>query len=403
MRVSNSSRYGLPLVAALVLTAALSLWIARRNRPEISRAEQDRQVHSLLQNTVKADNTLTYSAISTVTAMYGDHKVKARARLVRAPRKLSITYMDGDSKGLHSGYNEKWFWRQDSDNSPLRAYAEVEYRPYQMAEKRFELTTKNYRGRLLGSETLNGRLAQIVELQRSQLIDGAPGPMKRLWIDQESGLTLRVDSFNYQARKVMTSELSNIDLDPDVKDAFVPPAQMKTAATMLPWMASELGDQIQKVVQITRIYPPQLDYVPPGFEFDSVGVHRCNDTGAKYVAALTRYSDGINVLTVFAMRPDAKLPGTSGSVNGSASANAKGSGTKDNSKRQSCDFGMGTMVMRKLPAGRLIAVADLPPQTLNRVLDSTRIRFAPPGNVASSGAPSNGAASNGAPSNSSHR
>jgi negative regulator of sigma E activity len=377
MRVSNSSRYGLPLVAALVLTAALSLWIARRNRPEVPQDEQAQQVHSLLQSTVKADNTLTYSAISTVTAMYGDHTMKARARLVRAPRKLSITYLDGDSKGLHSGYNEKWFWRQDSDNSPLRAYAEVEYRPYEMAEKRFVLTTKNYRGRILGSETVNGRLAQIVELQRHQLIDNAPGPMKRLWIDRDSGLTLRVDSFNYQARRVMTSELSNINLRPNVKDAFVPPARMQTAAAVTPWMASEMGSQIQKVVQITRIYPPQPDYVPPGFEFDSVGVHRCNDTNAKFVAALTRYSDGINVLTVFAMRPDVKLPGATG--------NAKDSSAKGNSKRQSCDFGMGTMAMRELPEGRLVAVADLPPQTINRVLDSTRIRFASPDKTADSG------------------
>jgi hypothetical protein len=33
------------------------------------------------------------------------------------------------------------------------------------------------------------------------------------------------------------------------------------------------------------------------------------------------------------------------------------------------------MAMRELPQGRLVAVSDLPPQTLHRVLDSTRIRM----------------------------
>lgn len=373
MRVYNPSRYGLPLVAALVLTVALSLWVVRRNQPAVPvpQADQTQQVHSLLKSTVKADNTLTYSAISTVTAMYGAHTMKARAHLVRAPRKLSITYLDGDSKGLQSGYNENWFWRQADSESPLRAYAEVEYPPHRMAEERFKLTTKNYHGRILGTDMINGRPAQIVELQPRYPVKGARGPMKRLWIDQDNGLTLRVDSFNYQAQPVMTSELSQVDLKPNVKNVFVPPARMRTAARVTPWMAMEMGAHIQKVVQATGIYPPEPSYRPRGFEFDSVGVHHCTDMGSKIVAALTRYSDGINVLTVFAMRPDVKLPETDGK--------ATSGGKTQSLKRQSCDFGMGTMVMRNLPGGRLVAVADLPPQTMDRVLDSTKIRFASPG------------------------
>ncbi len=375
MRISNPSRYGLPLVAALVLTAALSLWLVRRNHSQAPSAEQVQQVRALLKKSVEADNTLTYSATSTVTAMYGAHTMKAKARLVRAPGKLSITYMNGDSKGLHSGYNEKWFWRQANDSSPLKAYAAVEYPPHKMAEERFKLTIQNYEGRILGSKTLNGRLAQIVELQPRNPVDGARGPMKRLWIDQDNGLTLRVDSFNYQAQPVMTSELSRVNLNPDTKDAFVPPVRMHDAAAVTPWMAMEMGNQIQKVAQKTGINPPTPRYRPPGFAFDSVGVHHCTDMGTKVVAALTRYSDGINVLTIFAMRPGVKLPGTEDKATGA-------SGKAKILNRQSCDFGMGTMVMRDLPEGRLVAVADLPPKTMDRVIDSTTISFATPGKAA---------------------
>jgi negative regulator of sigma E activity len=361
MRPSAISRYGLPLLAVLVLTGALSLWFVRRTNIERRNVEQEQRVAALLRSTLQADNALTYSAISTVTARYGEHTMKARARLVRAPRKLSIVYLDGDRKGLHSGYNEKWFWRQDG-SSPLEAYAAVEYRPDEMASRRFALMMKNYHGRLMGSDNVDGRRADMVELRPLRPVDGARGPRRRLWIDRDSGITLRSDTFNYQAQPVMTSVLSQVDLKPDTDNAFVPPKRMMSAAALKPWMAQEMGEQIQKVAQKTGIYPPQPDYRPPGFEFDSAGMHHCSDTGVPVVAALARYSDGINVLTIFAMKPDAKRP-------------AEDKNSKTGWKRESCEFGPGTMAMRELPQGRLVAVSDLPQQTLNRVLDSTRIRM----------------------------
>jgi negative regulator of sigma E activity len=254
-----------------------------------------------------------------------------------------------------------------------------------MAQERFKLTTQNYRGRILGTEIINGRPAQIVELQPRWPAAGASGPMKRLWIDRNNGLTLRVDSYNYQARLVMTSELSQVDLNPNTNDVFVPPVRMHDAADVTPWMAVEMGNHIKEVALKTGIYPPQPGYRPRGFKFDSVGVHHCTDMGAKVVAALARYSDGINVLTIFAMRPDVKLPGASGQVTG-------GVNKAKSPKRQSCDFGMGTMVMRSLPEGRLVAVADLPPQTLDRVLNSTRISFVAPGKTANNTAAKSAAA-----------
>jgi negative regulator of sigma E activity len=246
----------------------------------------------------------------------------------------------------------------------------VQYRPDEMASRRFALMTKNYKGSLLGSDSVDGRPADVVELRPMQPVDGARGPIKRLWIDRDSGITLRSDTFNYQARPVMTSVLSNVDLKPNTRDAFVPPTRMMSAAAVKPWMAQEMGEQLQKVAQMTGIEPPQPDFRPPGFEFDSAGMHHCSDMGAPIVAALTRYSDGINVLTVFAMRPDTRLPGIEDTQ--------KNGNEKNGSKREACDFGPGTMAMRELPEGRLVAVSDLPPQTLHRVLDSTRIRFVSP-------------------------
>ena len=43
------------------------------------------------------------------------------------------------------------------------------------------------------------------------------------------------------------------------------------------------------------------------------------------------------------------------------------------SQDESCEFGPGALVMRDIGEVRLIAVGDLPPATLRRVIDSAQI------------------------------
>lgn len=395
MRSTTFSRYGLVAAAAVVLVAALFLWSARRWRAQQQQLERERHVSVLLKRTHDADVTLSYSALVAATAMYGGHTMKSTARLVRAPRKLAITYLSGDKKGMQSGYNERWFWRRERANAPMEAYASVEYRPDEMTSRRFKLMKKNYRGRLLGAEPVDGRPAEVVELQPRHRIEGASGPFKRLWIDRQSGLTLRVDSFNCKSQPVMNTVLSQVRIVPHLPDEhFVPPDDMFAIARKETWMAEELGAHFQKVAQKTGIQPPQPSYKPPGFEFDSYGVHNCDQPGQPDLAALTRYSDGINVLTIFALKP---VAGTSAASATKADATRADATKPDAAKRQvgqatsklanvevmkgswqsqACDFGPGTMMVRDTTSGRLLAVADLPPEILSRVLESTHVRLA---------------------------
>ncbi len=149
-------------------------------------------------------------------------------------------------------------------------------------------------------------------------------------------------------------------------------------------MAEEMGAHFDKVAQKTGIEPPKPGYIPDGFELDSYGVHNCDDPGQPYLAALTRYSDGINVLTIFAMKPLDKVSPTSASsadgANRSRTPASKEAATskeaaKGGTESQACNFGPGTMLMRDTKIGRLLAVADLPPGILRRVLDSTDVRL----------------------------
>jgi negative regulator of sigma E activity len=107
-------------------------------------------------------------------------------------------------------------------------------------------------------------------------------------------------------------------------------------------------------------------WLPTGFELDGYGVHQCpSERSQPITAALSRYTDGLNTLTIFVMNP---LPPTSDSKLVVEKADGP----------QSCDFGPGTMAMRSHEGKKLIAVGDLPLATLSRVLDKTSLQPKPP-------------------------
>jgi negative regulator of sigma E activity len=231
-----------------------------------------------------------------------------------------------------------------------------------MGERRFALMLENYRANWYGQRQLAGRTADIVDISPFNAIDGAHGPAKRLWIDSETGLTLRVETYNYQLQQVMSSTLSDLNLSPRISAVTFPAVpDTPDVAKTDPWMAQDLGNDSASVVRLTHLQPPRARELPPGFHIESVGVHRCAEAANAPTAALTRYTDGLNTLTIFALKP------TTETQNIAASAESKQPGQED-SGVQTCDFGPGTMVMSNRDGQRLIAVGDLPPQTLYRVL-----------------------------------
>lgn len=389
MSRSFLERYSVPLAAAAVSAAALGTWQVRGGssvvapeKPEhpvrpVVKPEPDaaaaKRVADLLERSSRADTQLSYSAVVTLVTNMGGKAMRSQARLIRAPRKLSITYIGGDGKGMSSGYNERWFWRRDNSRTPMEAYAAVAYRPDEMAAQRLRLLLKNYPGRLLGEGAVDGRPADIVELSPARPVEGARGPLRRMWIDRATGLTLRTDTFNHKGEAMMTSTVSRLDLSPQItQTTFVPPGSMAKVAVKRPWMAEEMGAQRESVARASGLQPPAPAFVPSGFAFDSVGIHRCEDRPGAVIAALSRYGDGLNILTIFALSEGAAKPDA-----------LKSSGRSKNDLKNLpaapvvSSFGHGTMAMRHTPDGLLVAVADLPAPVLKRVLASTKIVRAP--------------------------
>lgn len=380
----NSSPFKCSLfwASAVLVVVSLFIWNGRQERRQHAAMQkqqlQTQRAAALLFRSFHTDNYLTYSAISKTTARMGNQKMESVARIIHAPRRLAISYVSGDYAGLSGGYNEHWSWRQGGSGQTMVPYAELERPADEMAAGRFALLLENYKANWAGNETVSGHDAAVVQLSPMRPVQGARGPARKLWIDAKTGLTLRQQSFNYQMMPVMESVLSEVSYAPPITaTTFVTPQTMLKAALVKPWMVHDSGDNRQKVAQLSGLNPPNPKELPEGFEFDSVGAHRCQTCAKPCYAVLSRYTDGLNTLTVFAINlkcanaSAAKTNATGGKTSSDA-ATQKDSLQKD--ALQSCDFGTGTMVMRDTKEGNLIAVADLPASALNRVLESTTVQ-----------------------------
>jgi outer membrane lipoprotein-sorting protein len=358
---------------ALVVFVA-SLWVfneRREHRQEKALAKQQLKTQravAMLFRAFHTDNYLTYSALSTTTAHMGKKKMRSVARIIHAPQKLSIQYQSGALAGVSMGYNQHWTWRK-AVSQPMIPYAELERPAEEMAAQRFALMLENYKARWEGNETQNGREVDVVQLLPLYPAEGAQGPARKLWIDAKTGLTLRQQSFNFMMMKVMESVLSDVNYEPDIDpDTFVTPQTLSVAAQSKPWMAHETLNDRERVAKLARLYPPEVKNLPTGFEFDGVGAHRCQSCDGACYAVLSRYTDGLNTLTVFALKPNCPLAADG------VPTGKKSPSTSAEASLQSCEFGTGTLVMRNLPEAHLIAVADLPSKALQRVLESTVVQ-----------------------------
>ncbi len=362
-------------VSLIVVVA--SLWVFKERREhQQQKAIAKQQVKTqravaMLFRAFHTDNYLTYSALSTTTAHMGKEEMKSTARIVHAPQKLSIEYKSGALAGVSMGYNQHWTWRKTL-SQPMIPYAELERPNEEMAAQRFALMLENYKARWEGNETQNGREVEVVRLTPLYPAEGASGPARKLWIDAKTGLTLRQQSFNYMMMKVMESVLSDVSYEPEIKDdTFVTPQTLSTAAKTKPWMAHETLNDRTRVAKLAGLYPPEVKDLPSGFEFDGVGAHRCQSCDSTCYSVLSRYTDGMNTLTVFALT---SVCNTVNNAANNVAGDKKSASGKPEGAAQSCEFGTGTLVTRDVPEGHLIAVSDLPAKALQNVLASTTVR-----------------------------
>lgn len=373
---SSPFRYS-ALWVSLILVVA-SFWVLnerqeRRRHAELAKQQvQTQRAVAILFRAFHTDNYLTYSALSKTSVHMGDQQMESLARIVHAPQRLSITYQSGAFAGSSSGYNQQWAWRQVA-SSPMIPYAELERPAEEVAAQRFALMLENYKAHWKGTDSISGREVEVVRISRLHPVDGAQGPARQLWIDKETGLTLRQQSYNFKMMKVMESTLSEVNFAPQITPStFVTAQSLRVAALSKPWTANDAGNDRERVAKLAGLYPPEVKEPPSGFQFDSVGTHRCQICNGACFAVFSRYTDGLNTLTVFGLRPNCGLAAVASEIKPLGNIKPK---TVDKARSlRSCEFGTGTLAMRDITEGHLIGVADLPAPVIERVLASTTIR-----------------------------
>ena len=323
----------------------------------------------LLERSLRADAQVPVSARVQTVLFAGNRQIQSEARLIRAPRHLSITYLSGPMRGQQGGFSERWFWR--ASGGQLTPYAEVAARPDQMARARFDLMRRNYRADLQAPAQLNGRAVEVIELRPLHPAPGASGPARRLFIDAQTGLTLRAEAFNYRLQPVSHSTFSHLQLRPVVtQTTFEAPAAIAAAAAASFWQGEELGHDERAVERKIGLAPPQSDALPQGFMLDGVGVHRCTrSVPGMQIAAFSRYTDGINVLTIYAVKTE-----FSAKTEPSAAPLPPPPGAPIFDGDLKCNFGPGTVISRAEAGGTLVAMGDLPVAVLQRALNRAKFR-----------------------------
>ena len=374
-----SHRYlgaGLTLLAVAIAGCAGVIWANSFNEVQpVQAATSDTRAWALLGRGLHADNKISFSAHVETIVFIGARGLQSEAQLVRAPQHLAISYLSGPMKGQKSGFSERCFWRQNTQGK-LVPYAHTTHRAAAMTERRFELMRANYQAHLQAPRVILGRPVEVVELRPMRPLQGMRGPAKRVFIDAKTALTVRTESFNSRLQPVSHSTFSQFNLHPDIiETTFHSPAAITAAAHQSFWQGEELGEDAHAVALKAGIEPPQSSEIPRGWARDGFGVHRSDGPNQTLqIAAFTRYTDGLNVLTLFAMK---QMPVVPPDVNADVSDLTKRDLEREPTPTAyNCSFGPGTLVSRTDGAGVLLAIGDLPTEILQSVLDNAHFKVA---------------------------
>ncbi len=250
----------------------------------------------VLRAMMRAERTASLAATETVTQRGAP---VARMRIWRAGFKRRVEFVEPPVRSgdllVDDGVNV-WLFHNSDDaavqtKSTARAMlaAGVEKMPSAAA-------------RVTGTATVGGRRAWIVELR------GRSGQrvLRRLWIDQATGVRLRAERFGPEGRRIETAALSNVRFGPVPPSRFhwTPPAGAKVTRTT--------GTLFTRLAP-ARTATSWLQYprvTPPGYVFESAVVD--NRKGEAWL----RYTNGRRRFSIFQQRTPGRNTAAPRSVEG---------------------------------------------------------------------------------------
>ncbi|MEO6908363.1 MAG: sigma-E factor regulatory protein RseB domain-containing protein [Abditibacteriaceae bacterium] len=372
----ESPNGGIIWVTAAMLLGAIGVYYFRHpsratiTHVIVSSTPNADQAEDLLVKAYHANNTQPYTAITHAEVFAGGRWYRSSARITKAPDDMSLSYFNGANNGMECGYDRNWMWRKPASSPTIQPYAKLNDDVTNGRESRMQLLLHNYKVTWKGSAKIDQRPADLLEITPRHPMDDATGPAKRIWIDRATKIPLRIETFNYQMMPVMRSSLSDLELlNTNSSSSFVDDATIQAALAQTPWTVYQMGNNFDEAGRIAGVFPPLPDYLPAGFMREDVGLHRCSPQSDSCYAALSRYSDGVDTLTLFALKPSCaqKLQLDQTSQNEEQNSAAQ-------TDEQIYVFGSGAVSTRNTKNGSIVAVGDFSPDEMRRILHSIQLK-----------------------------
>jgi len=206
-------------------------------------------------------------------------------------------YRSGPAQGLVVLTDGTREWRREPGATAWTVQTRL---PESEAERRqrLEQLFRNYQVSFLRREPVAGRTTQAV-----QVTPRHPGnPSRIFWIDVRTFLPLRIDQFNCEGQLHTRSQYLQVVWQPPLPARLQPPP----ASSVVPGppSASLLPCRSRAEMERATGRPAPIPHqVPPGYALTGYFMRPCRQGG--YLPVL-RYSDGLNLLTVFENRPPAR-------------------------------------------------------------------------------------------------
>ncbi|GMV37543.1 MAG: hypothetical protein AMXMBFR61_20510 [Fimbriimonadales bacterium] len=236
-----------------------------------------------LRQAEKAKKTLSYSAkVQTTSAGQGARSTVQATVYQKGPLSRILYLLPGGKQRIVLDDGKNLYELDATTKTAIKASPTQE-------PSRIETLLANYEVTITGSATIAGRACDVIYVRGKR-----PGsPSRRLWVDRETSLILRSDSFDASGRLTAQTVYSSVDyraaLAPDL---FRVPQGWKVREVASDAARHYTREEISREVGF-RV--PVPSYMTPGFVFDGYHLSRCSG-GVPY--CLARYVDGLGSVSI---------------------------------------------------------------------------------------------------------
>ena len=148
------------------------------------------------------------------------------------------------------------------------------------------------RARVVGEDVVAGRPCAIVLV--SPPTEGVPGPVRRFWIDRETGLRLKTEEIGPTGRVLSSTYFLQVDVHPRFDDAdFTAPSL--PAGFLRERQERQAFPTVEAAQKTVRFSLRKPGYLPPGFDLRQVVVSRLKNSRV----VVQRYANSMSGVTLF--------------------------------------------------------------------------------------------------------